>query len=133
MSVIHDIRSTLDAMGVEQQACVFAFLMSYPLTLGRLLERRGRRISAGVACSSALAFVVFTDPWLHAVLLVVAALGAVGLFIGAVEVADIGSRAIALRRWPRVAAVPAPELAVALPASERERLPLSGSTVPVKF
>ena len=41
MSVIGEIRASLDAIGFEQQACVFVFLMSYPLALlTRRLEKR---------------------------------------------------------------------------------------------
>ena len=128
MSAIGEIRATLDAMGLEQQLCVFLFLMSYPLTLGAMLEARGRRVAAGVAGVSALAFTVFTDPWMHAVLLVVGGVGAVGVFIAFVYLAD--------HAWRRFCVVPDTEILLegldaAAPAAEtpaapvRERLPLS--------
>ena len=128
MSVIGEVRATLDAMGVEQQACMFVFLMSYPLTLGALLEARGRRIAGGFAASSAMAFAAFTDPWFHAVMLVIGGVGGVGLFIALVYLTDH-----AYRRFAAAPVVPGGELALeaveaaasAPPALARERLPLS--------
>jgi len=81
MSVIGEIRASLDAIGFEQQLCVFAFLASYPLSLGGLLQGRGRRTAAIAAAVSAALFVLLTDPWMHGVLLVVALMGGVGMFI----------------------------------------------------
>lgn len=128
MSVIGEVRATLDAMGVEQQACMFVFLMSYPLTLGALLEAKGRRIAGGFAASSAIAFAVFTDPWFHAVLLVIGGVGGVGVFIAMVYLADHAYRryAVAPLVLPEELAEQAAEAAaVAPPAPVRERLPLS--------
>jgi hypothetical protein len=130
MSVIGEIRASLDAMGVEQQACVFVFLMSYPLALGGLLESRGRRIAAGFTGSSALAFVLLTDPWLHAVLLIVFGIGGIGLFIAAVYAADHVSRRIAMRGVPQPMLDTAPEVAPASSAT-RERVPI-GAPASVK-
>jgi hypothetical protein len=100
MSVIGEIHANLDSISLEQQACVFAFLMSYPLTLGALLELRGRRIAAGVAITSVACFAFFTDPWFHAVVLVVLAIGATGVFIVAVTAIDRLARAYAFRGMP---------------------------------
>jgi hypothetical protein len=130
MSVIGEIHASLDAIGVEQQACVFVFLMSYPLALGGLLEARGRRVAGGLAGASALAFVLLTDPWLHAVVMVVFGVGGTGLFIAAVYVVDHVSSRIALR------GLPPPELEATSEASPaqsatRERMPI-GAPVSVK-
>lgn len=100
MSVIGEIHANLDAIKLEQQACVFAFLMSYPLTLGALLDRRGRRIAACVALASVLCLAFFTDPWFHAVVLVVMVVGATGVFIVAVTAIDGLARAYAFRGMP---------------------------------
>lgn len=128
MSVIGEVRATLDAMGVEQQACMFVFLMSYPLTLGALLEAKGRRIAGGFAAASAIAFAVFTDPWFHAVLLVVGGVGGVGLFIALVYLVDHVHRRFAavqveVQEESLAGAVEAAASAPPVPA--RERLPLS--------
>jgi len=100
MSVIGEIQANLDAISLEQQACVFAFLMSYPLTLGALLETRGRHIAAGVAATSVVCFAFFTDPWFHAVVIVILAVGATGVFIVAVSLIDKLARHFAFRGLP---------------------------------
>src|SRR5258705_10783554 len=92
MSVIGEIHASLDAIGVEQQVCVFAFLMSYPLTLGALLDGRGRRIAAGVSASSVAGFAVFTNPGFHAVLLAALGVGAIAVLVVAVYVVAPVSR-----------------------------------------
>jgi hypothetical protein len=131
MSVMGELRVTLDAIGVEQQVCVFAFLMSYPLTLGALLESRGRRIAAGVAAVAAVGFGIFTDPWFHALLLVALGIGAVGVFIVTVTIVDRASRYYAFRGLPieEVEFVDSdeeaqPETATPEPATGRPRLPI---------
>jgi len=131
MSVMSELRSTLDAIGVEQQVCVFAFLMSYPLTLGALLESRGRRIAAGIAAVSVVCFGFFTDPWFHAVLLVALGIGAVGVFIVTVYIVDRVSRYYAFRGLPieEVEFVDSddetePETALPEPATGRPRFPV---------
>jgi hypothetical protein len=131
ISVIGDIKSSLDAFGVEQQACVLVFLISYPLALGALLEPQGRRIAGAVAGTSTIVFVAMTDPWMHAVLLMALAVVGIGLFIASVYVADWVSRRIALRGMalPEAAeALPGPAPALAV---ERERVPI-GRPVSVK-
>ncbi|HJV59884.1 MAG TPA: hypothetical protein VJ743_03005 [Albitalea sp.] len=132
MSVIAEIGATLDTIGSAQQACVFAFLMSYPLALGRLLGSRGRRRAAAIAAASSIAFVACTDPWVHAVLLVVLAIGALGVFIAAAWLVDRLSRWVASPGLlPAPAAAPAAGAtpAASSPARERGAVP---ATVPLK-
>lgn len=131
ISVIGDIQASLDAFGVEQQACVLAILISYPLAIGALLERRGRRVAAAVAAASAIGFVVNTDPWMHAVLLIALALVGVGVFIAGVYLADAVSRRIALRGMALPEPEPLPEPVPAAAAVDRERVPI-GRPLPVK-
>ncbi|RQP25583.1 hypothetical protein DZC73_00435 [Albitalea terrae] len=127
-----ELHASLDAMGVEQQACVLAFLVSYPLTLGALFEQRGRRMAAGVAAVSVVCFGIFTDPWFHAVLLVALAIGAIGLFIMTVYVIDRVSRHYAFKGLPieEVEFVdsdePDAEPALPQPASGHPRFPVVG-------
>ena len=129
MGVLGEISASLDAMGAEQQACMFAFLMSYPLSLGALLEARGRRIAAGVALASAGGLAVLTDPWMHAVLVIVAVLGGGGVFIAAAWLADDLSQRIAWRgvRAPRPTALSEP--AVSVPTPARVVMPLRARQV----
>jgi hypothetical protein len=131
MSVISEIRASLDAIGYEQQACVFMFLMSYPLAIGGLLESRGRRTAGLTAGASAIAFGLLTDPWMHAVLLVVLGVGGLGVFIGAVTLADDVSRRVALRGMPKPGPEPVLDVAAVQPAPGRERVRI-GATASVK-
>jgi hypothetical protein len=94
MSVIGEIRGSLDAIGFEQQAFLFAFLASYPLTLGGLLASRGRRIAGITATASMIGFTIATDPWIHGVLVVVVIVAGMGMFIAAVWALDQLQRAI---------------------------------------
>ena len=100
MTVIGEIHASLDAIGPEQQACMFALLVSYPLTLGALLEARGRRMAAGASALSVAGFAVFTNPWFHAVLLAALGIGIVGLLVAAVYVVDRIARHYAFRGLP---------------------------------
>lgn len=131
ISVIGDIKASLDAFGVEQQACVLVFLMSYPLAIGALLEPKGRRIAGAIAGASAVVFVVMTDPWMHAVLLMVLGVAGIGVFIAAVYVGDCVSRRIALRGMALPNADPLPDPLPVPAAVERERVPI-GQPVSVK-
>ena len=119
MSVIVEIRASLDAIGFEQQLCVFAVLASYPLSLGGLLEGRGRRTAATAAIVSAALFVLLTDPWMHGVLLVVAMMGGVGLFIVVVYALERLQR-LAWREVPS-AVLCEPEAVAAAVSAEPER------------
>jgi hypothetical protein len=131
ISVIGDIKASLDAFGVEQQACVLVFLISYPLAIGALLEPRGRRLAGAVAAATTIVFIVMTDPWMHAVLLMALALVGVGVFIAGVYLADALSRRIALRGMAMPEPQPLPEPVPAQAAVERERVPI-GRPVSVK-
>lgn len=139
MSAIADLHSSLAAMGAEQQACVFVFLMSYPLTLGALVGTRGRRVAAAVAAGAALGFIATSDPWMYAVLLVAAGLASVGVFIAAAYVVNAACARLASPvRSLNPAQMELPldtELALDLPlpqpARARELAPLRG-TVAVK-
>jgi hypothetical protein len=88
MSVIGDLRVSLDAIGYEQQACLFAFISSYPLAIGRLLGARGRRLAGGAAAAAMVGFICATTPWINGVLLVVFFVGGVGIFIASVCALD---------------------------------------------
>jgi hypothetical protein len=88
MSVIGELRISLDAIGFEQQACLFAFLASYPLAIGGLLESRGRRIAGMTAAASMIGFVAMTTPWINGVMLVILFVAASGLFIATVCALD---------------------------------------------
>jgi hypothetical protein len=130
MSVIGEIRVSLDAIGYEQQALLFGFLASYPLAIGGLLGERGRRIARAMAAVSILGFAAMTDPWFHGVLLMVMLLAGMGLFIAAVYGMDLLQRSV-MPLQPALQPVEAEE--PPLPAAEaarargsRRKLPLTG-------
>jgi len=129
VSVIGEIRASLDAIGYEQQTCVFVFLTSYPLAIGGLLESRGRCTAGLMAGAAAIAFALLTDPWMHAVVLVVLGVSGIGVFIGAVYLVDHLSRRVAMRGMPKPQPQPLPDLAAAAPARQRVRI---GATASVK-
>jgi hypothetical protein len=130
MSVIGDLRVSLDAIGFEQQACLFAFLSSYPLAIGRLLEERGRRYAAGAAAGAMIGFTCLTTPWMNGALLSVFIVGGMGVFIACAWALDLLPRLV-LRE--RLAPTPVQaELALVVPDAPRERdvrphaLPVTG-------
>jgi hypothetical protein len=82
--VFSEISNSLQAMGLVQYLMVLLFLMSYPLALTEFAGARGRQYAALVALAAAVAFVAFTSPWEHGVLLVAVAVLAMGAFGAAV-------------------------------------------------
>lgn len=131
MSVIGELRVSLDAIGFEQQAFLFAFLASYPLALGGLLASRGRRIAGATAAASMVGFTLFTDPWIHGVLVVVVLVAGMGLFIAAVWALDRVQRLVLRdRNVPALleAEVPAQAVDAVRERDEgrRRKLPLTG-------
>jgi hypothetical protein len=139
MSVIGELRVSLDAIGLEQQAFLFLFLTSYPLALGELLRHRAKQIARAAAALSAWGFAAFTDPWLHGILLIVMLVAGMGLFIVAVYLIDVLHQAMVHRFEPAVPksfqpTVPMPDaqpeapLEVVSPRERRRtRLPLPGA------
>jgi hypothetical protein len=131
MSVIGELRTSLDAIGFEQQAFLFAFLASYPLVLGGLLEARGRRIAGMTATASMIGFVAMTDPWIHGVMLVVIIVASSGLFIATVCALDQLPRLMARQRLEPIPIQAELPLQSAEAPREREgslrpKLPLTG-------
>lgn len=82
--MISEINNSLQAMGLVQYLLVLLFLMSYPLALTEFAGPRGRSYAVVIAIVAAAAFVSFTDPWEHGVLLVAVAVLAMGAFGGTV-------------------------------------------------
>jgi uncharacterized membrane protein YedE/YeeE len=82
--VINEVSSSLENIGTAQYLMAFLFLGSYAFALGGFVGERGRRYAAAGAATAALAFALLNDPWEQGVLVVAAALVALGLFVGAV-------------------------------------------------
>src|SRR2546423_8691056 len=130
MSVIGDIRVSLDAIGYEQQAFLFAFITSYPLAIGRLLDARGRRYAAYVAAGAMAGFTILTSPWVNGVLLVVFLVGGMGVFITTVWVLDQLPRLVMRLRLAPVVPVQA-ELPLVIAEAPREREAVRPHPLPV--
>jgi hypothetical protein len=79
-----EIVASLDHLSVPQYALAFVFVASYALSIGAILEGRGRLVFAILAAVSAVVFAGTMDPWFHGALLVAYAVIGMGLFIGVV-------------------------------------------------
>jgi hypothetical protein len=101
MSVIGELRVSLDAVGVEQQVLLFLFLTSYPLALGQLLGHRGKRLARVALLLSVAGFAALTDPWIHGLLLVVMFVAGMGVFIVSVYLVDMLPRLASTRFGPQ--------------------------------
>lgn len=111
MSVFGELRVSLNAIDVEQQASLFLFLISYPLALGELLGQRGKRVARGATALSVVAFAALTDPWIHGVLLAVMLVVGMGLFIVSVYLIDMLPRLVPHGLVPQAQAASQPVLA----------------------
>jgi len=70
-------------MGFVQLVLLFGFVISYMLTLGRLLGPTARVRAALAALLSSASFVWCTSPWEHGALLVVFVIATLGLYVAA--------------------------------------------------
>jgi hypothetical protein len=82
--VFSAVSNSLEAMGVEQYLAAFVFLACYSLALSQFCGRKGRTYAAVGTLLSAAAFVRFTTPWVHGVLVVAFTVIAIGGFAAAV-------------------------------------------------
>lgn len=104
-AVISEINNSLQAMGLVQYLLVLLFLMSYPLALTEFAGPRGRSYAVVTTIVAAVAFVWFTDPWEHGVLLVAVAVLAMGAFGGTVWLLYAVLERLQLSSVPRAAGV----------------------------
>lgn len=78
-----DIAASLHKLNLAQMLLAWAFVGCYALALGGMLGAAGSLRSAAGALTSAVFFCVFADNWVHAALLVMCAVGGMGLFVAA--------------------------------------------------
>jgi hypothetical protein len=97
MTVFSELGATLRAFDFIQLLLAFLFLNSYAIVLGELFGPLGRLRAAAFALAAAAGFVALTDPWMHGVLLVVAAVAGIGMFIVAVWALSLLAERIAQR------------------------------------
>lgn len=109
MNVFSELGATLRAFDYVQLLLAFLFVTGYAIALGHLFGPLGRRRGGTAALVAATAFVALTDPWMHGVLLVTAAVAGIGLFIVAAWTLSVLSERIA-QRAVSAAALPADSL-----------------------
>ena len=91
-----ELDKTLNQLTLEQHLLAAVFLLGYGTVLGSMFGPTGRRRALLLAIMAAIGFAALTHPWEHGVLLVLCAIGGVGLFIA---VASAFSAIAALDRW----------------------------------
>lgn len=91
-----ELDKTLNQLTLEQHLLAAVFLLGYGTALGSMFGPTGRRRALLLAIMAAIGFAALTHPWEHGVLLVLCAIGGVGLFIA---VASAFSAIAALDRW----------------------------------
>jgi len=80
MSVASELHTSLRSMGFWQLLLAIVFLASYSVASSTLFGSRGRLRAGGAALLAAGGFTALTNPWEHGMLMVVAAIGGLGLF-----------------------------------------------------
>ena len=91
-----ELDKTLHQLTLEQHLLAMVFLLGYGTALGSMFGPTGRRRALSLALVAAVGFAAMTHPWEHGVLLVLCAIGGVGLFIA---LASALSAITALDRW----------------------------------
>jgi len=76
-----ELNKTLHQLTLAQYLLALVFLLGYGTALGSMFGRTGRLRALGLALLAAAGFAALTQPWEHGVLLVLCAIGGVGLFI----------------------------------------------------
>ncbi|OYT98763.1 MAG: hypothetical protein CFE40_08035 [Burkholderiales bacterium PBB1] len=95
-SAMSELHKTLYQLTLAQHLLALVFLLSYGTALGSMFGPAGRLRALAMALLAAAGFAALTHPWEQGVLLVVCAIGAIGLFIA---VAWAFSAIAASDRW----------------------------------
>ena len=78
-----ELNKTLHQLTLAQYLLALVFLLGYGTALGSMFGRAGRLRALLLALLAAAGFTALTQPWEQGVLLVMCAIGGIGLFIGA--------------------------------------------------
>lgn len=76
-----ELSKTLHQLTLAQYLLALVFLLGYGTALGSMFGRTGRLRALLLALLAAAGFAALTQPWEHGVLLVLCAIGGVGVFI----------------------------------------------------
>ncbi len=119
MTMLHDVAESMRAMTLLHLLLAFLACTGYVLAEGQIAPARVRVYSGLVAAACAICFVIESPQWTAGAMLVVFAVGIVGLFTALVWLL---SAALGLRETASVmVAQPAPE-AIGAPAERRGQL-----------
>ncbi len=94
-----ELNKTLHQLTLAQYLLAVVFLLGYGTALGSMFGPTSRRRALLLALLAAAGFSALTQPWEHGVLLVLCAIGGVGVFIA---VAWVFSAVTASGRWAAV-------------------------------
>ena len=84
MSVFDNVYGSLRAMSSMQLLFAFVTFASYALAQGAMLAGRGRRVAWTVAATGAAGFLLQSEDWPGAVMLIAFAIAGLGLFVATV-------------------------------------------------
>ena len=93
---MNELSKTLQQLTLAQYLLALVFLLGYGTALGAMFGRTGRLRALLLALMAAAGFAALTQPWEQGVLLVMCAIGGIGLFIG---IAWAFSAVTASDRW----------------------------------
>jgi hypothetical protein len=79
MSVLVEVFSGLEAMGLVQLLLGFVVCTGYAAACGRLLPKRGVATSVALAALAAAGFVAMTPDWTHGIVLLASAVAVIGV------------------------------------------------------
>ncbi len=108
-----ELHRTLQQLTLVQHLLGLVFLLSYGTALGSMLGPAGRLRAFALALLAAAGFAVLTHPWEQGVLLVVCAIGGIGLFIAvawAFSAIATSDRWVSGSQAPMRSGSPSPEL-----------------------
>ena len=113
-----DIVLTLNNLSLVQMVLAWLFVASYALALGGMLGPKGSLRAGLVAALAAVLFSALSLDWVHGALLVVFAIGGMGLFVAASWLLTYSVGHLISHREQRAvntAALPVPQAAKARP------------------
>ncbi len=84
MSVLGDVLDSLNSMSMLQLLAAFLACIGYAFAQGGLPGPRGRNVACAVAVMGAAGFAVESAEWMHAAVLLAAAVAGLGVFVAVV-------------------------------------------------
>ncbi len=120
-----DILFTLNNLSLVQMVLAWLFVASYALALGGMLGSKGSLRAGLVAALAAVLFSALSSDWVHGALLVLFAIGGMGVFVAASWALTFSIGRLLPHNEPRAedgAASPSPRIVAARPISALREL-----------